>query len=771
MGGVLTVAVLGRVAIHRDGVRAELPTGRTTELLVRLALENGRPVRAERLVEDLWPDGTRLNTLQAKVSQLRRALGDPAAVPGGPAGYTLVVDTVDALEAPRLSAEGAARLADGDPAAAVTACRTGLALFDAEVLPAAGDAEWVAPHRARLAEVRLRLVEDELAAQFALGAAGELVGELESLVAEHPLREGLWALLVKALYRAGRPSDALAAHRRVTRMLADELGVDPGPALADLEHRVLVHDPTLGGPPPGNVPAPGSPIVGRGAELAAVRTRLADHRLVTVVGPAGVGLDDRFALLADPTSRRPERRRTLAAALAWSYDLLFPDDQRGLWALAQFPAGAPLAGLEHVLAALDVPRAAALDVVERLVDRSLVLVDEHPTGTRYRLLDGVRAFARERAAEAGVAEDAADALVDWVAELARAVAAGVRGPEQAVLVAVAAAERATIDAALDLARDPAVAAEIATGFGWAWVLLDDAGAPTRLRRFPDDVEALRLVSWLEAMSGDLRPARAALDAATALGGDDQDRTRWSGGFVLSQEGRYAEAAADLERCRQAFAARGEAWWEGGSLLLAAFAHLGLGDVATGSAPCVEAIGILEPLGDAWALQHAEAALGRVAQAMGRFGEAAVHHGRAAASAERLGFPGAAAMHLMHLAKAQLAADDPAARRHPRARDRGRRAGGRPAAAHADPRHAGRAAARDRSAFGRARAARRRRPLVRRSRRGRGRRPRPRGAQEPVSRSSSAAPPNPWLGSPSVLQAAAGPHRDLVGHLLSGRRES
>src|SRR6185503_2387339 len=194
----------------------------------------------------------------------------------------------------------------------------------------------------------------------------------------------------------------------------------------------------------------------------------------------------------------PERRRTLAAALAWSYDLLFPDDQRGLWALAAFPAGASLAALGHVLTALGVPRAAALDVVERLVDRSLVLVDAHPTGTRYRLLDGVRAFAWERAAAvAGIAETA---LVDWVARLAATVDAGVRGPEQAALVAVTTAERATIDTALALARDPDVAAAIATGFGWAWVLLDDAEAPARLRPFPDRVEALLLLSWFEAMS-------------------------------------------------------------------------------------------------------------------------------------------------------------------------------------------------------------------------------------------------------------------------------
>ena len=870
MSAVLSVAVLGRVVVRRDGVAAPVPTGRTTELLVRLALEGGRPVRAQRLAEDLWPGGARANTLQVKVSQLRRALGDPAAVPGGSAGYALVADAVDALDVTRLAAEGAARLADGDPAAAATSCRAGLQLFDTEVLPAAGDGEWVAPHRVRLTEVRLRLTEDELAARLALGAAGELVGELEALVAEHPLREGLWALLVTALYRAGRPADALAAHRRVTRMLAEELGVDPSPALAGLAHQVLVHDPALGGPPRGNLPAPTTALVGRAAELAAVRAALDGHRLVTVVGPAGVGktrlaveaargrqapdgtwlarlegvrtadelptalaealpghtgitglrtadlllvldncehlvdavgdavthvldaapgvrvlatsqralgvegeltfplapladddavalftarahraagtgpdvlplcraldglplaielaaartrvlsvpeirrrLDDRFALLADPTVRGPERRRTLAAALAWSYDLLFPDDQRGLWALAAFPAGASLAGLEHVLAALDVPRAAALDVVERLVDRSLVLVDAHPTGTRYRLLDGVRAFARGRA-DTAVTDSA---LVDWVAGLAATVAAGVRGPQQSALVAVTAAERATIDAALAVAgatptgaaaegdgqpgaqlggsttaaariptgvaadrddlpgaqldgsttaaaRIPArVAADIAVGFGWAWVLLDDAGAAARLRPFADRSDARLLLSFVEAMSGDLRAARAALDGVPDGVPNDPDRARWFGGFVLSQEGRFAEAAADLERCHTAFGARGEDWWAGGSLLLAAFARLGLGDVAAAADHCAAAVRILEPLGDAWGLQHAEAALGRIAQATGRFADAARHHARAAAATERLGFPGATALHLLHLAKAQLADDDPAA---------------------------------------------------------------------------------------------------------------
>jgi DNA-binding SARP family transcriptional activator len=141
---VLTVAVLGRIEVNRDGRRASVPGGLTTELLVRLALEAGNPVRVERLIEDLWPGAARTsrNTLQAKISQLRRALGDPAALTAGAAGYTLAVEPgqVDALRALQLADEGAALVAAGEHAAAAAACRAGLALFGSEVLPAVGAA-------------------------------------------------------------------------------------------------------------------------------------------------------------------------------------------------------------------------------------------------------------------------------------------------------------------------------------------------------------------------------------------------------------------------------------------------------------------------------------------------------------------------------------------------------------------------------------------------------------------------------------------------------
>ena len=136
-------------------------------------------------------------------------------------------------------------------------------------------------------------------------------------------------------------------------------------------------------------------------ELAAARTKTLSIEEITR------RLDDRFNVLNDPTSRRPERRRALKATIRWSYELLFPDDQRGLWALATFAGGAPLAAVESVLEALDVPAAAAIDVVGRLASRSLVIVDDDTsTHVRYRLLDSVRAFALEAMADADMTDTA-----------------------------------------------------------------------------------------------------------------------------------------------------------------------------------------------------------------------------------------------------------------------------------------------------------------------------------------------------------------------------
>jgi predicted ATPase/DNA-binding SARP family transcriptional activator len=875
---MLTLAVLGPVELRRDGVRLVVPAGRTTEVLVRLALDAGSLVRTDRLIEDLWSDQAKAvtrNTLQAKVSKVRRVLGDPGLVTGSGTGYTLNVDPgcVDALEVLRL-AESATRLREaGDDHASARACTTALSMFRGEILPDAGDGDWVAPCRARLDEARLRLSEDGLGARIDLGASGELVGELEDLVRAHPLREGLWKLLITALYRDGRQADALAAYRRLRQELAAELGLDPSPELRALEQQVLRHDPGLDAGERaarsararparsvdakprqparsvqagvGNLRGLSASLIGRAADLGALTGLVAEHRLVTVVGPAGVGktrlaievaraadaadgawlvrlegahtraavwqsvgeafdlnaatealaldrlrgfdlllvldngehvidllpetvgrmlsaapglrvlatsqlplkvdgenvyplqpltitdsitlfterathqrasstldadtgqiveavcrsldglplaielaaarvkalsiqeiarrLGDRFALLSDPTSARPPRRRALGAAIAWSYDLLFPDDQRGLWALACFSDGIPLGAVEEVLDALGVPAASAVDVVGRLADRSLVSVEVGAGGAvRYRLLDSVRDFGLDRLREAGLTEVALAAHARWFADAATRAADGTRGQGQAHHLSLVRSERANIDAALAWAghHDPLLALRIANGFGWAWVVLG-AGVEGAQRVYAavtatesvaaadDRATGLLLAGWLEASGGDLDLATTHIEQAMKIASDElRGVGRLHLSFVRSQQGRPHDVLELLDGCPAAFHRLGRCWEEAGCWLLSAWAQIALGETARAEVACREALRLLVPLGDRWALIHVEAMLGGLAQAEHRFPEAVGHLERAAGAAHELGFGAAEAHHLTNLGRAQQQGGDP-----------------------------------------------------------------------------------------------------------------
>jgi predicted ATPase len=307
-------------------------------------------------------------------------------------------------------------------------------------------------------------------------------------------------------------------------------------------------------------------------ELAAARVRSLS------VQEIARRLDDRFTLLQDPTSRRPERRRALAAAIAWSYDLLFPDDQRGLWALSCFAGGAPLAAAEHVMGALGVPGTSAVDVIGRLADRSMLSVETAEDGaTRYRLLDSIRAFARTRLEEAGLAGDAAAAHTAWFAEAADRCAATVRSRAQPECLALVRGERANIDAALAWAagHDPRQGLRLANGFGWTWVVLGDgvAGAArvrTALEAARRDATpheratGLLLAGWLEASAGNVEAAQGDLDAALAAAeglGDGRlaaDARRHLA-FLRIQQGRPLEvlrAPRPARRCTGGSTCRG-----------------------------------------------------------------------------------------------------------------------------------------------------------------------------------------------------------------------
>src|SRR6478752_669454 len=302
---MLTVAVLGPVEVRRDGETITLPSGKTTEVLVRLALDAGRLVSADRLLDDLWSDnaaGTGKNTLQSKVSQLRRALGKPDLVTSGRGGYLLDIEPgcVDALRIGEMATTTTELLRAGKLEASVRESTQALTLFRGEPLVDAGDSEWLYPHRTRLEQLRLGLLEDNLAARIRLGMSNEAVGELEGLVARYPLRETLWYWLIMALYRSGRQAEALAAYAQVRKTLIDELGLEPGQQLRDLESQVLQQSPDLAsGPVPeqpivgtkstGNLPRQAAPLIGRESDFAQLHQLVRAPGLVTVVGTPGVG--------------------------------------------------------------------------------------------------------------------------------------------------------------------------------------------------------------------------------------------------------------------------------------------------------------------------------------------------------------------------------------------------------------------------------------------------------------------------------------------------
>ncbi|MFC5817284.1 AfsR/SARP family transcriptional regulator [Nonomuraea harbinensis] len=230
-----------------DGTGIPVGGPRVRALLALLALEPGRVVGADQLVDGLYgeepPEGV-ANALQSQVSRLRRALGRDR-VEFHPAGYRLVADPMD-VDASRfewLAAEGRRALGSGDAGRASALLREGLELWRGAPL---ADAPHAGASAARLSELRLTAIEDRTQADLELGRHRELAAELRRLVADHPLRERLRAQLMRALYGSGRQAEALTAYAEGRRILDDQLGIQPGPELAAAHLAVLRADPALG---------------------------------------------------------------------------------------------------------------------------------------------------------------------------------------------------------------------------------------------------------------------------------------------------------------------------------------------------------------------------------------------------------------------------------------------------------------------------------------------------------------------------------------------
>ncbi len=266
----LELRLLGPLEVTRGGRPVPVGSPKPRALLAALALEAGRVVSADRLVEDLWPaeaPETAGHAVQVYVSQLRRALGTDAISTRKP-GYVLELDRerIDVHRFARLADEGRAALQGGDPAAAESALREALALWRGSALLDFTYEPFAQAEIARLEELRLVALEERVEADLELGRHAELVAELEALVDAQPLRERPRTQLMLALYRAGRQADALAAYRAARETLVEELGIDPGPALRELEAAILRQDESL-----------------RLPDAVASVTRMQFRRLVTIL--------------------------------------------------------------------------------------------------------------------------------------------------------------------------------------------------------------------------------------------------------------------------------------------------------------------------------------------------------------------------------------------------------------------------------------------------------------------------------------------------------
>lgn len=273
--------VLGPLAVWTtDGRPVRIPERKVRLLLADLLLHNGTPVSVDRLAEDLWGDrqpGNPANTLQTKISQLRKVLDDPE--PGArrlvgfeSGAYVMRVDTdVDRFRE---------LVASGDPAAA-------LEIWRGDVLADLNNEPFTAPAVQRLTEERLTAYAQWAQRKLDRGDETDLLETLTALAKAHPLHEKIRALQLIALYRAGRQAEALDSYREIRDLLAGDLGLEPGPELVTLQQSILTHDPSLRTRP--NLPEPLTPLLGRESAVRDIIDTIGKSRLVTLTGPGGVG--------------------------------------------------------------------------------------------------------------------------------------------------------------------------------------------------------------------------------------------------------------------------------------------------------------------------------------------------------------------------------------------------------------------------------------------------------------------------------------------------
>ncbi|APE38395.1 hypothetical protein BOX37_16015 [Nocardia mangyaensis] len=400
--------VLGAIEVRTErGDPVRVPELKVRLLLAHLLLRGGEPMSADQLIDQLWgerPPSDPKGALQAKVSQLRRALGD--AEPGGrdlvvtdPAGYRLR-PTKLALDSDRFADLLSRARAEPAPRARAVLLDDALALWRGPAYADVAEASAAQPVIGRLTEQRLTAIEDRAETLLELGEHLTVAGELAQVGAEHPLRERLRAAQMRALYRAGRANEALAIFDELRRRLRTELGADPGPELVNLHRDLLEHSPRLRPTVTRSarhrtaLPVPLTELIGRAADSARVLALFDHSRLVTLTGIGGVG------------------KTRLALAVALELDARQPDGARFV-ELDPLPATGSETGAtavaavaEVICAALGVKAAASAgavptaDPVAMLTEfardfRGVLVLDncEHLIGAVAKLVAGLLAAA------------------------------------------------------------------------------------------------------------------------------------------------------------------------------------------------------------------------------------------------------------------------------------------------------------------------------------------------------------------------------------------
>jgi predicted ATPase/DNA-binding SARP family transcriptional activator len=385
----VTLGVLGPLVLYRGGSRPSLGGPKARQILATLVANRGRGVSGDRLVDTLWgaePPRSAPASVQSHISRLRKVLNPAFEIRHETGGYRLVVHDAD-IDADRFE-DLLARSRDMEPAQSADLLDDALSLWRGPAFGDDGYFEHVRAEAVRLDELRLVATDEWVGAKLACGDAAPMVGELEALVEQHPLRESFRLSLMIALHHTGRQAEALRRAAEFREMLGAEVGLDASAAVGDLESRILADDPSLrptapatGSEPAGAVSADSTLLgptsfVGRDPEVANLAEALRANPVVTVTGPGGVG----------------KTRLAMRAAAHLSPDL------GGNVTVVEFAALRDPDGVGRVLAhALDVQQRQARTLVTTIEEylaprRALLVLDncEHVTGAVAPLVDRLR---------------------------------------------------------------------------------------------------------------------------------------------------------------------------------------------------------------------------------------------------------------------------------------------------------------------------------------------------------------------------------------------